>query len=83
MTQTDDMAAALQAAQDRIAADSEHAEQLTSDLATANQKLKTLEATIKKASAAVRTRTVSTVSTATSAGVPTSHQDDDGEGGDD
>ena len=68
MTQTDDMAAALQAAQDRIAADSAHAEQLTSDLATANEKLKTLEATIKKASAAVRTRTVSTVSTATSAG---------------
>ncbi len=36
MTQTDDMAAALQAAQDRIAADAAHAEQLTSDLATAN-----------------------------------------------
>jgi flagellar motility protein MotE (MotC chaperone) len=72
------MAAALQAAQDRIAADAAHAEQLTSDLATANQKLKTLEDTIKKASATVRTRTVSTVSTATNAGGTTSHHDDDG-----
>ena len=77
------MAAALQAAQDRIAADAAHAEQLTSDLATANAKLKTLEATIKKASAAVRTRTVSTVSTSATVSGTTSHHDDDGEGGDD
>lgn len=83
MSQTDDMAAALQAAQDRIAADAAHAEQLTNDLASANAKLKALEATIKKASAAVRTRTVSTASMATAASSTTSHHDDDGEGGDD
>jgi peptidoglycan hydrolase CwlO-like protein len=82
--ETDDMAAALQAAQDRIAADAAQAEQLTSDLAKANAKLKALEATIKKAAAAVRTRTVTKVSTATSASGTTSHHDDDDEeGGDD
>lgn len=76
-SQTDDMAAALRAAQDRIAADAAHAEQLTSDLASAKAKLKTLEATIKKASAAVRTRTVSTVSTTRASSGTSSHDDDD------
>lgn len=79
VTQTDDMAAALQAAQDRIAADSAHAEQLTSDLASAKAKLKTLEATIRKASAAARTRTVSTVSTTRTSSRTSSYHDDDGE----
>lgn len=82
-SQTDDMAAALRAAQDRIAADAAHAEQLTSDLASAKAKLKTLEATIKKASAAVRTRTVSTVSTTRASSGTSSHDDDDGEEHDD
>jgi peptidoglycan hydrolase CwlO-like protein len=82
-SQTDDMAAALQAAQDRIAADAAHAEQLTSDLASAKAKLKTLEATIKKASVAVRTRTVSTVSTTRASSGTSSHDDDDGEEHDD
>jgi len=78
-TQTDGMAAALRAAQDRIAADAAHAEQLTSDLASAQAKLKTLEATIKKATAVARTRTVSTVSTTrTSSGTTSTHHDDDG-----
>ena len=78
-TQTDGMAAALRAAQDRIAADAAHAEQLTSDLASAQAKLKTLEATIKKAAAVARTRTVSTVSTTrTSSGTTSTHHDDDG-----
>ena len=75
----DGMAAALRAAQDRIAADAAHAEQLTSDLASAQAKLKTLEATIKKATAVARTRTVSTVSTTrTSSGTTSTHHDDDG-----
>ena len=78
--QTDDMAAALRAAQDRIAADAAHAEQLTADLTTANEKLKRLEATIKKASASLRTRTVSTVATTrVSSGVSAGHDDDGAE----
>jgi chromosome segregation ATPase len=80
MSQTDDMATALQAAQARIAADAAHAEQLTSDLASAKAKLKALEATIKKAAAAVRTQTVSTVlTTRTSSGTSSHHDDDDEE----
>ena len=78
-SQTDDMAAALQAAQDRIAADAAHAEQLTSDLATAKDKLKTLEATIKKASATVRARTVSTVVTTRVSSASAGHDDDGAE----
>ena len=49
--QTDGMAAALQAAQDRIAADTKHAEQLTADLTKAKAKLKALETSIKNAAA--------------------------------
>ena len=52
--QTDDMSAALQAAQDRITADAKHAEQLTTDLTAAKAKLKKLEDAIKKAAAAPR-----------------------------
>ena len=59
--QADDMAAALQAAQDRIVADGAHAEQLSSDLAAANAKLKDLETSIKKAAASAVTRTVTVV----------------------
>lgn len=81
-SQTDDIAAALQAAQDRIAADGTRAEQLTSDLASAKAKLKTLEATIKKASA-VQARTVTVVTASKGTSGTTTHHDDDGEGGDD
>lgn len=82
-SQTDDIAAALQAAQDRIAADGTRAEQLTSDLASAKAKLKTLEATIKKASATVQARTVTVVTASKGTSGTTTHHDDDGEGGDD
>ena len=85
--QTDDMAGALQAARDRIAADTQHADQLTKDLAAAKAKLKTLEASIKKAAAA-QTSTVTVVTTRSSSGSSGSggsgsHDDDGGEGGDD
>ena len=80
--QTDDMAAALQAAQDRIAADAQHAEQLTSDLTAANTKLKTLEASIKKAAAASQARTVTVVQASTSSSAPVRHGDDGGTGDD-
>ena len=82
--QTDDMAGALQAARDRIAADTQHADQLTKDLAAAKAKLKTLEASIKKAAAA-QTSTVTVVTTRSSSGSSGSgsHEDDGGEAGDD
>jgi peptidoglycan hydrolase CwlO-like protein len=82
--QTDQMAAALQAAQERIASDAEHAAQLTSDLAAANKKLQTLQASIKAATAAARSRTVTVVQTSStsSSGSGTHHDDDGGEGDD-
>ena len=78
------MAGALQAARDRIAADTQHADQLTKDLAAAKAKLKTLEASIKKAAAA-QTSTVTVVTTRSSSGSSGSgsHEDDGGEAGDD
>jgi chromosome segregation ATPase len=82
-SQTDDMAVALRAARDRIAADASHAEQLTSDLASAKAKLTTLEATIKRASAVLQTRTVSTASTTRVSSSTSSYHDDDGEEHDD
>jgi outer membrane protein TolC len=75
--QTDDMAAALQTARDRIAADAQHADQLTRDLATARAKLKALEASIKQASAA-QTRTVTVVATGSSGNSASSGSHDDG-----
>ena len=75
------MAAALQAAQDRIAADATHAEQLAKDLTAANTKLKTLEASIKKAAAAAQARTVTVVQASTASGsssTPARHDDDGG-----
>lgn len=86
VSQTDDMAAALQAAQDRIASDATHADQLTTDLSSANKKLKALEASIKKASAAAQARTVNVVRTSASSGsssASTTRHDDDAGGGDD
>jgi peptidoglycan hydrolase CwlO-like protein len=85
VTQTDDMSAALKAAQDRIASDAAHAEQLTSDLTAANAKLKALEASIKKAAAAaqVRTITVAQAGGSTSSSGSTTHHEDDGGHGDD
>ena len=65
--QTDDMVGALQAARDQIASDAQHADQLTKDLATANAKLRALEASIKQAAAA-QTRTTTAVTTSGSSG---------------
>jgi peptidoglycan hydrolase CwlO-like protein len=86
--QTDDMAAAVRAAQDRIASDAAHAAQLTTDLANANRKLKALEISIKQAQAAAKARTVTVVTTTTggstaSSGTSASTYHDDGVGGDD
>jgi peptidoglycan hydrolase CwlO-like protein len=79
-TQTDDMAGALQAARDRIAADTQHADQLTNDLAAAKTKLKALEASIKRAATA-QTGTVSVATTSSSSGSG-SHDDGGGVGDD-
>jgi len=76
------MSAALKAAQDRIASDATHAEQLTSDLTAAKAKLKALEASIKKAAAAAQVRTITVAQTGSSSSA-TTHHDDSGEHGDD
>lgn len=79
--QTDEMAGALQGARDQIAADAQHADQLTKDLAAAKAKLKTLQASIKQAAAA-QTRTV-TVASSSPNGSGGSGSHDGGEVGDD
>ena len=88
--QTEEMSAALRAAQDRIVTDAAHAEGLSKDLTAATKKLKALEKSIKQAAAAAAARTVTVVRTISS-GKPasttptgsTSHGDDGGEGGGD
>ena len=59
--QTEDMSAALIAAQDRIVSDAQHAEGLSRDLAAATKKLKALEASIRRAAAASAARAQTTV----------------------
>jgi peptidoglycan hydrolase CwlO-like protein len=82
--QTEEMAAALQAAQDRIVSDAAHADGLSKDLTAATNKLKTLEAQIKAAGSAARTRTVSAArTTSSSAAAPVTHTGDDAGGGGD
>ena len=76
--QTEEMSAALVAAQDRIVADALHAEGLSKDLTAATRKLKALEKSIKvAAAAAARSRTVA-ASGGSTAAAPTVHHDDDG-----
>jgi chromosome segregation ATPase len=72
--QTDEMTAALQAAQERIVADAKQADDLAKDLAAATKKLKALEASIRKASA---TRTKTAVATTSGGGSAPSHEDDE------
>lgn len=82
--QADEMATALQVAQDRIATDGDHADQLAKDLAAAKARLKKLEASIKAAAAQRTVTVVKTTSSASSSGSSTPHQgDDDHEGGGD
>ncbi len=67
-SQADEMTSALQVAQDRIATDGSHADQLAKDLDAAKKRLKKLEASIK-ATAAQRTVTVvKTTSSSSSSG---------------
>jgi len=82
--QADEMTVALRVAQDRIATDGDHADQLSKDLDAAKARLKKLEASIK-AAAAKRVVTVvkkTTTSSSSSSGT-SSHGDDDSGGGDD
>jgi len=76
--QTEEMSAALKAAQDRIVADALHADGLSKDLSAATKKLKALEKSIKQAAAAAarapRTATVTTRAATTTA---VSHEVDD------
>ncbi|MEO8570455.1 MAG: hypothetical protein ABI553_02030 [Chloroflexota bacterium] len=81
-SQTDDMATALAAAQARIVADGQHADELSSDLAAATKKLRTLEASIRKAAATrpitvVSTSAGSSVSSTRSGGVGRENEHDD------
>jgi ABC-type Zn uptake system ZnuABC Zn-binding protein ZnuA len=79
------MTTALQVAQDRIATDGSHADQLAKDLDAAKKRLKKLEASIKAAAAQRTVTVVKTTSSSSSSGSSTSHHgDDDHEGpGDD
>jgi len=83
--QTEEMATALQAAQDRIVSDAAHAEGLSKDLAAATKKLKALEKSIKAAAAAAaaQARTVTVVRTTSSSAASTATHGDDGGNGDD
>jgi len=72
--QTDEMTAALQAAQERIVADARQADDLAKDLAAATKKLKALEASIRKAAA---TRTKTAVATTSGGGSASSHEEED------
>ena len=82
--QSDELTAALRAAQERIVTDGGHADQLAADLDAAKARLKKLEAAIKAASAQ---RTVTVVKTAApTSGGSTSHAEHENEhegGGDD
>jgi hypothetical protein len=75
--QADEMAAALRVAQDRIATDGEHADQLATDLAAARKRLKKLEASTKAAAARQTVTVVKTSSSSSSAGSGTTTRDDD------
>lgn len=75
-SQTDDMAAALTAAQERIVADGQHADKLAKDLAAATKKLKALEASVRRAAA---TRTTTVVSTSARTSSSSRPHNDDGE----
>ena len=76
--QTEEMSAALKAAQDRIVADALNAEGLSKDLSAATKKLKALEKSIRDAAAAARTVTVvRTGSSSAAASTTTSHAGDD------
>jgi peptidoglycan hydrolase CwlO-like protein len=81
--QADEMTTALQVAQDRIATDGGHADQLAKDLDAAKTRLKKLEASIK-AAAAQRTVTVVKTTSSSGGGGTTHHGDNEHEGpGDD
>lgn len=84
-SQTDAMAAALKVAQDQIAADATQAEGLTADLSAATDKLKRLEASIKKAAAAQPASTTAVrTAPATGATATRAHrEEDDGHEADD
>jgi peptidoglycan hydrolase CwlO-like protein len=75
-SQTEEMTAALEAAQGRMEADAQHADQLVIDLAAARKRLKALEKSIKQAAAAAA-RSQQTTATTTSSGSGTSSHDDD------
>ena len=81
--QADEMTTALQVAQDRIATDGDHADQLAKDLAAAKARLKKLEASIKAAAAQRTTTVVKTTSSSSSSSSSSHHGDDDHEGGGD
>ena len=70
--QTEDMTAALEAAQGRIEADAQHANQLVTDLAAAKLRLKTLEKSIRQAAAAAARSQKAAPATTTSAATSTS-----------
>lgn len=76
--QTQEMAAALVAAQARVVADAKHAEDLAKDLSGANKKLKALEKSIRAAAAASAASARSAVTT-TRTTSPVSHNDGEGE----
>jgi chromosome segregation ATPase len=78
-SQTDDMTAALTAAQERIVADGQHADKIAKDLAAATKKLKALEASIRNATV-TRTTTVVSKSAGSSSSSQSHHDDDDHEG---
>jgi septal ring factor EnvC (AmiA/AmiB activator) len=83
-TQTNELADALQAAQDRIVADARHADELAADLATATRRLKALEQSIRQAATTrVTTRVVSTGSSSGSGSVDHRGEPEDDEHGDD
>ena len=76
--QTEEMAVALKAAQDRIVAEAVHAEGLSTDLTAATTKLKALEKSIKQAAAAAARAQRASTASATTAARTTVHHDDDG-----
>ena len=86
-TQSIQMTAALEAAQSRIAIDTQHAKDLAKQLKDAKKKLAKLEKSIAKAKQATHHTVVVTKTKTVSSPAPKSHGDDGGgdddEGGDD
>lgn len=82
MSQSDDLTAALNAAKAQIGRDADHARTLSADLASAREKLRSLEASIQEARSALAEQPTMTVQTASTgqtllAGGGGDHDDDD------